>query len=191
MRGKELTRPTDDLSYIFFKIRETRDTRTRRSWQRRARLALAKRSDLTPQERHEICSVWSRSDCQHIDSPALSKCLGVRHIKFEGTAPASAVMRKRFDLTGQPLQKEKPSELNRHTRQHLQRLCTRALTGVHSRLGRACYRALQPLQHGSDSPIFPNGGNRQHRAPRRATTPREAIAARGKKQIYSWFKVPM
>jgi hypothetical protein len=44
MRGKERTRkertrPTDDLSYIFFNIKTCRDPKTRRSWQRRARLA--------------------------------------------------------------------------------------------------------------------------------------------------------
>lgn len=103
MRGIELTRPTDDLAYIFFKIRESRWQNVRRSWQRRARLALAKRTDLTPAERHEVCAVWSKSDCSRIDSPALSKCLGRKHIKFEGSRPASSVVRRRFDVDGQPV----------------------------------------------------------------------------------------
>jgi hypothetical protein len=103
MRGIELTRPTDDLAYIFFKIRESRWQNVRRSWQRRARLALAKRTDLTPAERHEVCAVWSKSDCSRIDSPALSKFLGRTHIKFEGSRPASSVVRRRFDVDGQPV----------------------------------------------------------------------------------------
>jgi hypothetical protein len=92
MRGIELTRPTDDLAYIFFKIRESRWQNVRRSWQRRARLALAKRTDLTPAERHEVCAVWS-------------KCLGRTHIKFEGSRPASSVLRRRFDVDGQPVER--------------------------------------------------------------------------------------
>jgi hypothetical protein len=109
-QGKAKTLKTDDLSYIFFKIRETRDSKVRRSWQRRARLALAKRTDLTPAEQHEVCAVWSKSDCNRIDSPALSKCLGRKHIKFEGSRPASCVVRKLFDDQGQPLKKSTPSE---------------------------------------------------------------------------------
>lgn len=191
MRGKERTRPTDDLSYIFFKIRETRDDKTRRSWQRRARLALAKRTDLTPAERHEVCAVWSRSDCQHIDSPALSKCLGLNHIKFEGTAPAQSVMRRRFDSEGQPLEKKELNGYNQHTRQRLQRLCIRALSVVHSRLGRACYRPLQRPQRGSDGLIYRNDGNRQRPSYRREQTPQQATVTRGKAKISSLLKIPI
>ena len=79
MHGISRTPNTLDLNTIFFKIRETRCLKTRRSWQRRARLALAKRDDLTPAERHEICSVWSRSNVSQIDSPAMSKLLKKEH----------------------------------------------------------------------------------------------------------------
>lgn len=106
MQGKELTRPGKDLAYIFFKIRAYRDKATRRSWQRRARLALADRTDLTPAERHEIMCVWSRSDCHLIDSPAMSKLLQRPHIQFEGTTPAVRVTRAKFTSDGQ--KKERP-----------------------------------------------------------------------------------
>lgn len=78
-QGKSRSINTLDLSFIFFKIRETRCSKTRRSWQRRARLALAQRDDLTPAEKHEICSVWSRSNVAQIDSPAMSKLQGKEH----------------------------------------------------------------------------------------------------------------
>lgn len=78
-QGKSRSVNTLDLSFIFFKIRETRCSKTRRSWQRRARLALAQREDLTAAERHEICSVWSRSNVAQIDSPAMSKLQGKEH----------------------------------------------------------------------------------------------------------------
>lgn len=78
-QGKSRSFNTLDLSFIFFKIRETRCSKTRRSWQRRARLALAQRDDLTPAERHEICSVWSKPNVNQIDSPAMSKLQGKEH----------------------------------------------------------------------------------------------------------------
>jgi hypothetical protein len=79
MHGLSRTPNTFDLNLIFFKIRETRDPKTRRSWQRRARLALAQRDDLTPTERHEISAVWSQHNAHQIDSPAMSKLLGKPH----------------------------------------------------------------------------------------------------------------
>ena len=79
MQGKPRTAAGHDLAFIFFKIRETRDAKTRRSWQRRARLALAQRPDLSPAERHEICAVWSRMDCHRVNSPAMSKLQGKAH----------------------------------------------------------------------------------------------------------------
>ena len=79
MQGKPRSIKSDDLTYIFFQIRATRCPKTRRSWQRRARLALAQRTDLTPAERNEICSVWSRSNVAQIDSPAMSKLQGKEH----------------------------------------------------------------------------------------------------------------
>lgn len=71
-----LTPATLDLPLIFWHIRAARDDSTRRSWQRRARLALASREDLTPAERIEIAAVWSRPDCDRYDSPALRKITG-------------------------------------------------------------------------------------------------------------------
>ena len=146
-QGKEKTRPTEDLSYIFYKIRETRDSKVRRSWQRRARLALQKRTDLTPAERHEVCTVWSKSDCNRIDSPALSKCLGRAHIHFEGTRPASSVIRKRFDANGQPLQKSAPSECTQHMPQRLPRLDTRVCSVARSYSIRARSRRVPFVLH--------------------------------------------
>lgn len=71
-----LTLATLDLHLIFWHIRAARDDSTRRSWQRRARLALASRDDLTPAERIEIAAVWARPDCDRYDSPALRKITG-------------------------------------------------------------------------------------------------------------------
>ena len=98
MQGKSRTVKTDDVSYIFFKIRESRCAKTRRSWQRRARLALAKREDLTPAERHEICCVWSKSNVGHIDSPAMSKYFKREHRpQPQQTISARSCTRRRFD----------------------------------------------------------------------------------------------
>lgn len=98
MQGKSRSIKTDDLAYIFFKIRETRCAKTRRSWQRRARLALAKREDLTPEERHEICCVWSKSNVGSIDSPAMSKYFKREHRpQPQQTISARSCTRRRFD----------------------------------------------------------------------------------------------
>lgn len=177
MQGKERTRPTDDLFYIFFNIRATRDPKTRRSWQRRARIALSKRLDLSPAERHEVCAVWSKSDCHLIDSPALSKCLGRAHIRFDGTRPASTVLRKHFDTDN-----KKPalggfdgvaanddffgsSGSFQHTRQRLHGLHIRALTAVRLHSCRARLRASRaqpvPCARGdNESQPAPNGDTR-------------------------------
>lgn len=97
MQGKPRSIKSDDLHYIFFQIRATRCSKTRRSWQRRARLALAKREDLTPAERHEICSVWSRSNVRQIDSPALSKLFNREHrAEPHQTVTARSCTRRRF-----------------------------------------------------------------------------------------------
>ena len=98
MHGISRTPNTLDLNLIFFKIRETRCPKTRRSWQRRARLALAQRDDLTPSERHEICSIWSRSNISQIDSPAMSKLLKKEHRpQPHQTISARSCTRRRFD----------------------------------------------------------------------------------------------
>lgn len=98
-QGKSRSSNTFDLSLIFFKIRETRCTKTRRSWQRRARLALAKREDLTAAERHEICAVWSRSDCIKVNSPAMSKLQGIEHApRRDQTITALSCTRRSFNV---------------------------------------------------------------------------------------------
>lgn len=98
MQGKPRSQKSEDLPYIFFKIRESRCTKTRRSWQRRARLALAKRVDLTEAERHEICCVWSKSNVGQIDSPAMSKLQGKEHRpQPHQTISARSCTRRRFD----------------------------------------------------------------------------------------------
>jgi hypothetical protein len=95
MQGLSRSTNTFDLNLIFFKIRETRDLKTRRSWQRRARLALALRDDLSPAERHEICSVWSQRNVHQIDSPALSKLHGKAHApRPEQTISAKSFTRR-------------------------------------------------------------------------------------------------
>lgn len=99
MQGKPRSIKSDDLTYIFFQIRATRCSKTRRSWQRRARLALAKRTDLTAAEKHEICSVWSRSNVAQIDSPALSKLFNrEHHPQPHQTVTARSCTRRRFDV---------------------------------------------------------------------------------------------
>lgn len=97
-QGKSRSVNTLDLSFIFFKIRETRCSKTRRSWQRRARLALAQRDDLTPAERHEICSVWSKPNVHQIDSPAMCKLHGKEHRpQPHQTISARSCTRRRFE----------------------------------------------------------------------------------------------
>lgn len=103
MQGKPRSIKSDDLPYIFFQIRATRCPKTRRSWQRRARIALAQRTDLTPAERHEVCSVWSRSNCTQIDSPALSKLFNREHRpQPHQTVTARSCTRRRFDAPSAP-----------------------------------------------------------------------------------------
>lgn len=98
MQGKPRSQKSDDLPYIFFKIRESRCPKTRRSWQRRARIALASRADLTEAERHEICCVWSKSNAGQIDSPAMSKLQGKEHRpQPHQTISARSCTRRRFD----------------------------------------------------------------------------------------------
>lgn len=78
MQGKATTQKTADLPLIFWHIRTTRatDTKTRRSWMRRAKIALDAIDYLTPAERHEVLVVWSKNNVSRIDSPALRKLLG-------------------------------------------------------------------------------------------------------------------
>jgi hypothetical protein len=102
-QGKPRSCSTLDLSFIFFKIRETRCPKTRRSWQRRARIALAKREDLTPADQHEICSVWSKSNCHLIDSPAMSKLKGIEHRpRAEQTISARSCTRRSIERCNAP-----------------------------------------------------------------------------------------
>lgn len=111
-RGRALTRPTEDVNFIFYKVRTTKGAE-RRSWQRRGRIALERRySHLTPAERHEVCCVWGRSEVGSIDSPALRKILG-RGLAQQRPdweyVPARQLMRAGFDADGQPLRaKKKP-----------------------------------------------------------------------------------
>lgn len=108
MRGTALTPKTNELSYIFFKIREARQHNVRRSWLRRARIALESRTDLTPAERHEIICVRSQSNVVRIASPALEKFNGSPADSFceWQKQPARQYMRKGFDVDGQPTRKK-------------------------------------------------------------------------------------
>ncbi len=106
MRGKSLTPDNSNLSFIFYKIRTTRaGTPLRRSWQRRARIALAKLDWLTPAERHEIACIWSRQDCQRYNSPALRKYMETTHGKpsfiVEAQKPVRPCLRASFTASGQ------------------------------------------------------------------------------------------
>lgn len=99
MRGKSRTPTfkTDDLALIFYKIRASRDTPTRRSLMRRARLALAHRTDLTEAERHEVMSVWSKRDVSNVDSPAMRKLRGdTRPAHDWETVPARSLTRRKY-----------------------------------------------------------------------------------------------
>lgn len=98
MQGKSRSVKSDDLAYIFFKIRATRCPKTRRSWQRRARIALAKLDEFTPEERHEICCVWANLNASRIDSPAMSKLFKKEHQpQPHQTISARSCTRKRFN----------------------------------------------------------------------------------------------
>lgn len=114
MQGRSRTKPGLGLATIFFHIRTTRDKATRRSWQRRARLALAQIDWLTPAERHEICAVWSRPDAVRIDSAAMRKLMGSSAPRSEWeTIPARSVMRARFDGAGRRRRRIRNPELCR------------------------------------------------------------------------------
>ncbi|WP_367846258.1 hypothetical protein [Rhodoferax sp. WC2427] len=112
---KERTRPTVDLSYIFYNLRTVRDAKTRRSWQRRARIALDLLDFLTPAERHEITCVWSKQDCDKYDSPAMNKLQARLRGKPTPTRsrhdweykPASSAIRAGFDAHGQKIPRTK------------------------------------------------------------------------------------
>jgi hypothetical protein len=142
MRGRELTRPTNDLGLIFWHIRTSRVTNTRRSWQRRARQALAKRDDLTPAERHEVMCTWSREDCHMVRSPAMAKLLGQPiNTNYQHKPPT---LRARFESNGQKPDVKKPGQTRLHygdaandaiayspdKRQRSQRPCIHALASV-------------------------------------------------------------
>ena len=98
MKGKSLSNDKAELPLIFYKIRTVRTNAERRSWQRRARIALAARSDLTEAERHEVAAVWSKPDPERYDSPALRKLLGQapKPERWQ-TKDAHAVTRAAFD----------------------------------------------------------------------------------------------
>jgi hypothetical protein len=110
MRGTALTPKTNELSYIFWKVRDSRKANERRSWMRRARLALAKRLDLTDAQRHEIMCVWSRRDVSHIDSPALAALHGTRAECGTFNRKASTLYRARFDDAGKKIPRLKANK---------------------------------------------------------------------------------
>lgn len=108
MNPNSYSKATDDLSHIFWHIRMTKDKAIRRSWQRRARLALGKRADLTDAERHEIAAVWARSDTHLYDSPAMRKLFGAkRDHRIDGEyKPAKRAMRAKFDSAGKRIRRK-------------------------------------------------------------------------------------
>ena len=95
-----LTPHTSDLARIFWEIRQCRRPNVRRSWMRRARLALAARSDLSDRERHEIMCCWSRREVGHIASPALAKLHKLPIDKACQHLPARRYFRARFTDRG-------------------------------------------------------------------------------------------
>jgi hypothetical protein len=104
MQGQQRTKKTEDLSLIFFNIRASREAKTRRSWMRRARLALDKRDDLTAAERHEIMAVWSQRGVSHINSAALDKLHGSKNpgeLMDWHNNPASKFLRASFLPNGE------------------------------------------------------------------------------------------
>lgn len=105
-KGKPRSFSTFDLSFIFFKIRETRCPNTRRSWMRRARIALAKLENLTDQDRHEIICVWSRSNACQIASEAMQKVLPrLPQHDDRKTLKSRCFLRQRFDANGSRIKK--------------------------------------------------------------------------------------
>lgn len=210
MRGKALTKATDDLSLIFFKIRTTRDPKTRRSWQRRARVALAKLDFLTDAERHEIACVWSHKDGIYIDSPALRKLLKMPKLESQ-TRPAKAYTRRRFDLDAQTTGAKKPAisglsvpaandaiyDLSRSTfsRTHRdepyrrQRLLSCNCRGVAfpAVFPHSLECTFQRFRRGSDErPFFRDSRVRQPRRRERKLDPRRPTAAKAQRSFFSF-----
>ena len=61
-------------------------------------MALAERIELTDAERHEVMSVWSKSDIVNVDSPAMRKLLGESRPAHDfETIPARRHTRRKFD----------------------------------------------------------------------------------------------
>lgn len=94
-----------DLSLIFFKIRTSRTTPARRSWQRRARLALNQIAILTDAEKHEIMVAWSHPNCHRVNSPALEKLTG-RPSLHDADIDARTLYRAAFDANGQQITRQ-------------------------------------------------------------------------------------
>ena len=193
MQGKDRTRPTNDLGLIFYQIRTTRDKATRKSWQRRARLALAAIDTLTPAERHEIMCVWSTQECHLTNSPALNKLLG-RESKPE-FSPRAPVLRASYTNDGQTKKKPAISRLmhieaandsngcTQDTRQHLQHLCTLVSSAYRGQPKTQHYLRLlcpPPGQHDSDDPTALSDGiphDQRARHELRPTQQRQPTAA--------------
>lgn len=151
MQGRERTRPTNDLGLIFFHIRTTRCTKTRRSWQRRARIALSNLKHLSEKDKHEIMCTWSRDDCHMVNSESMHKLLkpsAIYHTKSQN-AHRTPTLRAKFDRHGQRVSGTKkpekirldfgdaandPIECSPDTPQHSQRPGIHALNGVHAPL---------------------------------------------------------
>ena len=172
-QGQTRSVRTNDLHYIFFKIRETRCPKTRRSWQRRARLALALREDLTPVERHEIACTWSQRNAHQIDSPALSKLHGKTHApNREQTIKASSLYRRSFDVkkpaySGLAANDDQFNERYNGVRRGLFSENSPLVT-VDRMLNRATFEGVFFLGLTGDSVAFdPSYGNREHLFPRR------------------------
>lgn len=176
-QGQTRSVRTNDLNYIFFKIRETRCPKTRRSWQRRARLALAQLEDLTPSERHEIACTWSQLNAHQIDSPALSKLHGKTHAPSrEQTIKASSLYRRSFDV-------KKPTYIGLASNEdHFTEPCNDDRIGLFSEntplvtvdrmLNRATFEGVFSLGLTGDSVDFdPSYGNRERPHPRRERKP--------------------
>jgi hypothetical protein len=164
-QGKSRSVNTLDLSFIFFKIRETRCSKTRRSWQRRARLALAKRTDLTPAEKHEICSVWSKMNVQQINSPAMSKLRGVDHApRPDQTISARSCTRRSFNAPARHCSDDRTNPALENAPQHLA-ICT--LQRVLLRPAKTLFQGYiaRLSRRGSVAPVASNDNrlNRRHR----------------------------
>lgn len=181
-QGRARTPKTDDLGQIFFHIRTERPGPKRRSWQRRARIALQTRHpELTPAERHEIIVCWSRQDCARIESHALRKLhphLNSSPARCEWqTMKARTFMRAGFDAHGQPTRKKKPgiarptavaandpiylvSTTNRTqcTPQHSAGPCIPAPSAARAAFASRRRRAIQP------APAMSSAGNAAHHA---------------------------